>query len=241
MATKWSVTAVVAAVLAPVIAASACQAPGSADKAGSATVVVRLATIDKVNDNGQSFGPQAFVDELAKVSGGHIKVQVVKDFHVGDPNAESQLVKAIAAGEIDGGWPSTRAFANAGIGSLQAVEAPMLITSYATEKAVVSGPAGAKLLGTLRGSAVIGLGLTVGPLRRPFAANAPLLSPQDWKGVRFRVFNSPIQAAAVEDLGATPVNAGFNWIDDVTQGTFAVESSTSRNMPGTGSKPRPAT
>ena len=220
MVIKRSLTAVGAAVVVALVTATACQSPGSVDKAGSGTIVVRLATIDKVNDNGQSFGPQAFVDELAKVSGGHIKVQVVNDFHFSDPAAESQLVKAIAAGEIDGGWPGTRAFARAGIDSLQAVEAPMLITSYAAEKAVVSGPVAAKLLDTLKGSAVIGLGLAVGPLRRPFAAKAPLLSAHDWNGVRFRVFNSPVQAAAVEDLGATPVNASIDWINKVMQGSL---------------------
>ena len=54
--------------------------------------------------------------------------------------AESEIVQAIAAGEVDGGWPTVRAFANAGIPGLQAVEAPMTITSYDAEKELVSGP-----------------------------------------------------------------------------------------------------
>ncbi len=91
----------------------------------------------------------------------------------------------------------------------------MTITSYAAEKALVSGPVAGKLLGRLDGTGVVGLGLTVGPLRLPFAAKAPLLGPGDWKGVRFRVFNSPVQADAVRALGATPVNLGFSFIDEI--------------------------
>src|SRR4029450_1981071 len=93
-------------------------APGT-DKSGGDTAVLRLATIDRVNNNGQSYGPEAFVETLEKVSDGRIKVEVTTDYEGGAPEAESNLVKAIASGDVDGGWPSTRAFANAGIGGAE--------------------------------------------------------------------------------------------------------------------------
>ena len=201
--------------------AAACQAPRSVDKAGGDTAVLRLVTFEgQVNANGQNYGPQAFVDNLRKLSGGRLKVELTTDYGGDAPDAESRLVRAIASGEVDGGWPSTRAFANAGIPGLGPVEAPMTITSYAAEKALVSGPVAAKLLGRLDGTGVVGLGLTVGPLRRPFAAKAPLLGPGDWKGVRFRVFNSPVQADAVRALSATPVNLSFSFLDEIKAGTL---------------------
>ena len=91
-------------------------------------------------------------------------------------------MRAIASGEVDGGWPATRAFARGGVPGLEVVEAPLTITSYAAQKALVSGPVAAKLLARLDGSGVAGLGLTVGPLRRPFAANAPLLAARGLEG-----------------------------------------------------------
>jgi TRAP-type C4-dicarboxylate transport system substrate-binding protein len=205
-----------------IMALAACQGTGNVDKTGGDTTVLRLATFEgQVNDNGQNYGPQAFVDNLRKLSGGHLKVELATDYGGGSaPDAESRVVRAIASGEVDGGWPSTRAFANAGIPGLGVVEAPMTITSYAAEKALVSGPVAGKLLGRLDGTGVVGLGLTVGPLRRPFAAKAPLLGPGDWLGVRFRVFNSPVQADAVRALGATPVNLGLSWIDEISAGTL---------------------
>jgi hypothetical protein len=84
----------------------------------------------------------------------------------------------------------------------------------------VTSPVATTLLGSLDGSGVVGLGLTVGPLRRPFAAKAPLLDPHDWKGITFRSYNSPIQAAAIKALGATPVNHGLDWIDAVRDGSL---------------------
>ena len=121
---------------------------------------------------------------------------------------------------MDGGWPATRAFARAGVPGLEVVEAPLTIASYAAQKALVSGPVAGKLLARLDGSGVVGLGLTVGPLRRPFAAGQPLLAPEDWKGMTFRVFNSPVQADAVRALGATPADLSISFIDQIKEGTL---------------------
>ena len=197
-----------------------CAQAESVDKAGGETVVLRLATIDRVNPNGQYFGSEAFVDALEDVSGGRLKVEMVSGFGEGAPDAESKLVEAIAAGEIDGGAPSTRAFARAGISGLEVIEAPMTITSYAAQKELVSGPIANDVLGRLEGTGVVGLGLAVGPLRRPFAGDAPLLGPEDWEGVRFRVFNSPIQSDSITALGGEPVDVGLTWVDEVQNGNL---------------------
>ena len=192
-----------------------------ADKTGSDTVVLHLATIDgSVNANGQEYGPQAFVDSLDSVSGGRLQVEVSTSYGDGAADAESRLVEAIASGDLDGGWPSTRAFAGAGIDGLQAIEAPMTITSYAAEKALVTSPIADTVRERLAGSGVVGLGLAVGPLRRPFATAAPLLGPADWDGERFRVFNSPVQADVVTAIGGEPANLGFDWIDEANAGTL---------------------
>ena len=140
-------------------------------------VVLRLATIDAVNGNGQAYGPEAFVNNLDAISGGQIQVEVLTDYGEGDAEAESQIVEDIAAGEIDGGWPTVRAFANAGIPGLEAVEAPMTITSYDAEKELVSGRSPTRA-GRLEGTGVVGLSLAVGPLRRPFAARGAAARPR---------------------------------------------------------------
>ena len=209
----WAALAVAMAALV------SCGGEEAVDKAGGDTIVLRIGTIDGVNNNGQSFGPQAFVDALSEVSEGRLQVEVIESYGEGAADSESDLVAAIASGELDGGWPSTRAFAVAGISGLEAVEAPMTITSYEAQKALVSGPLEAQVIEHLDGSGVVGLGLSVGPLRRPFAS-APLLGPEDWMGASFRVYNSPVQADVVRALGGEPVNIGFGWIDEVRAGNL---------------------
>jgi TRAP-type C4-dicarboxylate transport system substrate-binding protein len=216
--TQGTTIRIVAGAAVALLTMTACQGADGADKAGSEAVVLRLASIDQVNDTGQAYGPEAFVEALGEVSGGELQVEVVTDYGAGEASAESDLVEAIASGDLDGGWPSTRAFARADIGGLEAVEAPMTLTSYAAERALVTSPVAEDLLDTLDGSGVLGLGLAVGPLRRPFAAEAPLLEPADWAGIRFRSYNSPVQSEAIAALGAAPVDVGFGWIDQVNTG-----------------------
>ena len=201
-----------------VVALAACTGGQGVDKAGGETTILTLASIDDVNNNGQSFGPQAFVKRLGELSGGRLKVEVKTDYGGGAPDAESNLVKAIASADVDGGWPSTRAFTGAGIAGFDAVEAPLTITSYQAQRDLVVAPVADALLGHLDGTGVLGLGLAVGPLRRPFAVKAPLLGPSDWVGQRFRTYNSPVQEATVHALGGTPVNLGFGWVDEARAG-----------------------
>jgi TRAP-type C4-dicarboxylate transport system substrate-binding protein len=184
----------------------------SADKTGNETVVLRLAGIDgDVYENWTYVGPQTFLGAIDEVSAGRLQVELTNGYGDGAADSESRLVEAIATGEVDGGWPATRSFAAAGIEGFDAVEAPMTISSYAAQKEVVSGRVAGMLLDRLEGSGVLGLGLTVGPLRRPFAAEAPLLSPEDWDGVRFHVFHSAVQSAAVVAIGGEPVDDGLGW------------------------------
>jgi TRAP-type C4-dicarboxylate transport system substrate-binding protein len=115
------------AVIAIVILAmtAACTTTQGSDKTGGDTVVLTLATFEPgPNANGQNHGPEAFVQNLGKVSQGRLKVELKTEYGDGAADAESQIVRAIASGEIDGGWPSTRAFARAGVPGLEVVEAP---------------------------------------------------------------------------------------------------------------------
>ena len=67
-----------------VLAVAGCEAAAGGDKAGSEAVVLRLASIDQVNDTGQAYGPEAFVAALTEVSDGALQVEVVTDYGGGD-------------------------------------------------------------------------------------------------------------------------------------------------------------
>ena len=89
----------------------------------------------------------------------------------------------------------------------------MTLTSLAAQKALALGPGGTALLKTLEGSGVVGLGLAVGPARRPWAVKDALVDPQSWHGVTFRSYNSPVQEQTIRALGGVPVPASFHFPD----------------------------
>jgi hypothetical protein len=57
----------------------------------------------------------------------------------------------------------TRGFGAASIHGLEAFEAPMVITTYAAQKALVSRNVANQAFSALDQSGIVGLGLTVGP------------------------------------------------------------------------------
>ena len=199
---------------------AACSSPAApTDRTGGDTMVLHLASSDGEGVGPVTYqGPTEFVEAVEEVSDGRLKVEVTWDYASGAADAESQLVEGIASGEVDGGWPATRAFARAGIEGLEAVEAPMLLTSEAAVEDLVSGDVADDVLAQLDGSGITGVGLMAAPLRRPVSGDRPLVAPDDWTGATFRVYNSPVQAAAVRALGARPVNMTHLWSDAVRVG-----------------------
>lgn len=199
---------------------AACSTPAAPnDRAGGDTVVLHLATSDGAGvDPDQYQGPLEFVRALEDVSGGRLKVDLTWDYASGAADAETQLVEAIVSGEVDGGWPATRAFARAGIEGLEAVEAPMVLTSEAAVEDLVSGTIADDVLAQVDGTGMVPVGLMAAPLRRPVSGQKPLVGPWDWEGATFRVYNSPVQAAAVRALGGRPVNMTHAWAEALRVG-----------------------
>jgi TRAP-type C4-dicarboxylate transport system substrate-binding protein len=206
-------------------AGAACDDTGVVDKTGAGVVVLRFGTIDTLNPNGQIVAPEEFVAGVSRLSGGRLRISVIDHYGDGAAAAESEMVAAVARGELDGGFPASRAFSHAGLRGLEPIEAPFTITTYAAQRALVTGPAAGRLLSTLDGSAVVGLGLTVGPLRRPWSTTVALTDLRRWRGVPVRAFDSSVQRSAYRALGAVPVEVSYTFPELVRAGTLrAVET-----------------
>lgn len=199
-----------------VVGLAACGSVQPADRIGSGTVHLQFAT---PNGDPGAVG-EDLVQAIEEVSEGRMTVDVTPDYGDGAPDAEARLVQAVASGALDGGWPGTRAFAQGGIVGVKAIEAPMAITSHAALVELVTGPAAEQVRSALEGSGVVGLALVADRLRRPFSSQAPLVDPGDWSGVTFRSYNSPVQAATIEALGATPAVVTHTWHQHVADGTL---------------------
>lgn len=170
---------------------------------------------------------QRFVDEIEADK--TITVTVVADWSPkgakrGSTDDEASLAQAVAADEVDLAWSSTRVFPALGVNGFRAVEAPMLITSYAAERDIVSGDTGAAIKGGLNGTGVTALALFPGALRYPLTNGRPLLDPADWSGKRIATVQTAagdsVQARTATALGGTPVDQGRHLVDDLKAGVI---------------------
>jgi TRAP-type C4-dicarboxylate transport system substrate-binding protein len=187
------------------LAAVGCSGGGaSVDKAGGAGEPVVLRMASTYGDLGDLPAVQYFVDRVGKLSGGHVRIEVVDSWGGFASDAEQQVVRDVAAGEVDLGWVGTRVFDTMGVRSFQALTAPMLVDSYALENGLIESGVTEQMMRGLDDVGVVGLGVLADGLRKPIGIAGYILGPADWRGITFGTLRSKGQADAIRALGATP-------------------------------------
>jgi TRAP-type C4-dicarboxylate transport system substrate-binding protein len=197
---------IVLAVLVALGLVAGCTA--SVDKSGSpAVTTLTLGHADSAaNANGQSYAGQAFVDGLRARFGDRLDLVVRGALGGNRRDGNQAVIRSIATGELDGGWVLARGFQEAGVPGFDVLAAPMQITNYQAQAAMVQGDGASLFLSLLDGTELIGLSLGVGGLRRPIGTDAPVLGAEDWAGTRFGIITES-QRDPVAATGAIPVFA----------------------------------
>jgi TRAP-type C4-dicarboxylate transport system substrate-binding protein len=204
---RTRLAAVALAVIAAV-AAGGCSAGGAGgDKAGGAGAPVVLRMANATGDLDVVPLIKDFVSQVRERSGDNVRIQVVNRWGEYAADAEQQVVRDVAAGKVDLGWTAARVFDTLGVTSFQALQAPMLIDSYALEQAVSTSDIPAQMMDGLKEVGVTGVGALADGLRKPIAVKQPILGLADWRGMRFGIYRSQGQAQAIRALGATPMEA----------------------------------
>jgi TRAP-type transport system periplasmic protein len=193
------------AVIAAVVAGGCSGGGAAGDKAGGSGEPVVLRMANAYGDLDVVPAVQDFVSRVKERSGGNLRIRVASTWGDYADDAEQQVVRAVAAGEADLGWAGGRVFDTMGVSSFQALQAPMLIDSYALEQAVAASDMPGQMLQGLTKVGVRGLGVLGDGLRKPIAVKRPLLGAGDWRGITFGTLKSQGQAQAIRSLGATPM------------------------------------
>ena len=127
---------------------------------------------------------------------------------------EASAIGAVRSNDLQLGLLPSHAFQAQGVTTLEALQAPFLITSDALAARVAVGPLADRLQAGLDAVSLTGLGLVPEGLDRPFGYLKPLLTPSDFAGVTVRADPSGATRDLLRALGAHP--ADINTTDSDT-------------------------
>ena len=166
-------------------ALAGCFDGGAATKAGGngGPLTLRLATEDTPGGPA-SVHSREFARRVRALSHGQIRIVPDRFAVKAQPDYERLLARTVTSGEFDMGVMGTRFWEQAGVTSLRAFDAPLLVTSDALLGEIVSGDVADDMLSGLGRVGVVGLGLVPIALEHPFGLNGPLLGPADYAGTR---------------------------------------------------------
>ncbi len=141
-----------------------------------------------------------FKEEVESKSDGRVKVNI---FHSGQLGSAREMFEGLQVGSLEITMVPTARISGFAP-QLQIFDLPFLFPSSSIRNTILDGPIGQELLDTLANQKVKGVGFYDDGYKQ-MTANKPLLSPDDFKGLKFRTMESSIIMEQYRALGADPV------------------------------------
>lgn len=146
-------------------------------------------------------GARAFKQEVETRTGGRVTVELFPNRALGDERA---MIDGMRLGTVDAGIITNAVIAQIEP-AFQISDMPFLFKDETQAQAVFDGSVGKNLAQKLEGRGVIALGYMEGGFRQMINNVRPVRAPEDTKGVKFRVLQSPIYIGMFNALGGTAV------------------------------------
>ena len=192
------------------VLAVACSS--ESDKSGgdaAPTTTLRMATME---GRGAPYADsiEEFARQVEQLSDGSLHVQIIwsgaEEFFGGyGPRAEQKVAGLVQSGKLAAALIPARAWDELGVTSLQALQAPFLVSTEELVEQIVQGEPAEEMLGGLESAGVVGLALLPEGLRHPVGFARPLLTLQDYAGAKIRTPLSNASYRLLEALEAKPV------------------------------------
>ena len=202
---------------------SACGAGGDSsnqpisagDKAGGrAATVLTLGWDGTPGDAGADY-IEHFAAELDRISAGLLTIEIKhRAAGEGVVRFDQRIAELVHAGDLDLGLVPTRAFDELGVTSLQALQAPFLVTDDEAMDAVVSSAIRDDLMSGLPSQGYEGLALWPEGLRHPYSFGQPILTLSDFDDLSILAPVSKASFDLLQALGANPHDLGDAREDD---------------------------
>ncbi len=150
-------------------------------------------------------GASAMAEEVARRTAGRLQIEQFPDASLG---GEVEMLKSVQLGAIDlafiTGAPLPNILPEAGIFNI-----PFLFASYAHAHAVLDGPIGKSYRQLLSGKNLVALAWGENGMRHITNSKRPVSSPEDLKGMKLRLPQSPVMMQGFAALGVEAIRLPF--------------------------------
>jgi C4-dicarboxylate-binding protein DctP len=170
---------------------------------------------------------EKFKELAEKYTEGKVKVEVY-------PNStlykDKEELEALQLGAVQMLAPSNSKFGPIGVREFEVFDLPYILPDLATLRKVTDGPLGARLLQRLEPKGMTGLAYWDNGFKQ-MSANKKLVTPQDYKGLKFRIQSSKVLEAQFRALGAIPQVMAFGEVYQALQtGVVDGQENTTSNI-----------
>ena len=146
-------------------------------------------------------GARAFKKDAEANSKGRLEVQLFPNRALGD---EKPLLEGMRFGTVDAGVVTNAVIAQVEP-AFQINDMPFLFSNEQQARKVLDGAVGEKLKKKLEAKGVIVLGFMEGGFRSMVNNVRPVVTPEDVKGVKYRVMQNPVYIGMFSSLGGNAV------------------------------------
>ncbi len=162
-------------------------------------------------------GARAFKEAVEKNSNGSIQVQLFPNRQLGD---EKQIMEGVRFGTVDAGIITNAVIAQIEP-AFQINDLPFLYTNEAQAQKVLDGKLGDDLSALLAKKNIMVLGYMEGGFRQMINNKKPVSSPDDVRGVKYRVMQNPLFIEMFNSMGGAAIPMAWGeTFTAVQQGTI---------------------
>lgn len=163
-------------------------------------------SIGNAMDHPQAIGLQAMADYVSKQSNGNIELKVFPNSQLG---AERESVEQVKNGTLE--------MATAEFGPIttfqkkwKVMDIPWMFDTYDQAWAAMDGPIGDSLKSTVQDSGLYCLAFLENGFRHVTSNVKPITQPSDFKGLKIRTMEAPMQMKTFSTLGASPTPVAWS-------------------------------
>src|SRR6267154_3851348 len=190
------------------IAALAMVGPAAADD----PIVIKFSHVVATNTP-KGLAAEKFKELAEKYTNGKVKVEVYPNSQL---YKDKEELEALQLGAVQMLAPSNSKFGPIGVKEFEVFDLPYILPDLPTLRKVTDGPLGAKLLKLLDAKGMTGLAYWDNGFKQ-MSANRRLVSPADYRGMKFRIQSSKVLEAQFRSLGSIPQVMAFSEVYQALQ------------------------